>query len=88
MVTVAVVGLYYVAYVLIICLICSPVNFNWNKKVGGTCGNTRAVEIFSAAFTMVLDLWVVYLPLPIVWQLQMPQKKKLGISATFALGLL
>ncbi|KAL8902134.1 MAG: hypothetical protein Q9207_004866 [Kuettlingeria erythrocarpa] len=37
---------------------------------------------------MVLDVWVVCLPLPIVWQLQMPRKKKIGISGTFALGLL
>lgn len=86
--TAAVVGLYYVACVLTICLICSPINFNWNRSIEGTCAHTTAVEIFSAAFNMVLDVWVVWLPLPILWQLQMPKKKKLGISATFALGLL
>lgn len=55
--------------------------------VDGKCANTKAIELFSAAFNMVLDVWVVCLPLPIVWHLQMPKQKKIGISATFALGL-
>lgn len=86
--TAAVVVLYYVACLFTICFLCRPINYNWNKSIVGSCENTRAIEIFSAAFNMVLDVWVVCLPLPIVWQLQMPRRKKIGISTTFALGLL
>jgi hypothetical protein len=47
----------------------------------------NAVAIFSAAFNMALDIWVVCLPLPIIWELNMARKKKFAVSATFALGL-
>lgn len=41
----------------------------------------------AAAINMVLDVVIVLLPLPIVWRLQMPTQRKLGITVTFALGL-
>ena len=70
------------------CLICRPLNYSWDKTINGKCGNTEAIALFSAAFNMALDVWVVCLPLPIVWQLQMSKQRKIGISATFALGLM
>ncbi|KAL6720639.1 ATP-dependent RNA helicase [Lecanora helva] len=86
--TAVVVAAYYVACLLTIFLMCRPLNFNWNKTVrNGSCGDTVSVEIFSAAFNMVVDVWVVCLPLPIVWALQMPLQKKVAISTMFALGL-
>ncbi len=60
------VSLYYVACVLTICLLCCPINYNWNRSIEGSCGNVKAIELFSAAFNMLLDVWVVFLPLPIV----------------------
>ncbi|KAF2231866.1 hypothetical protein EV356DRAFT_451259, partial [Viridothelium virens] len=73
--------------IVAIALFCRPINYNWNKLIGGKCGNTTALEDFSAAFTMMLDIWAVYLPLPTLWGLQMPKQKKIGITATFASGL-
>ena len=86
--TAVIVAAYYVACILTVCLLCQPINFNWNKILpNGKCGNTVAIELFSAAFNMLVDVWVVCLPLPIVWTLHMPTQRKIGVSATFAFGL-
>lgn len=39
-------------------------------------------------FGIVSDLFIWLLPLPVIWSLHMPLKKKVGVSAIFATGLL
>ena len=39
-------------------------------------------------FNVVSDFYLLLLPLPAVWQLQLPLQKKLGISAIFLTGSL
>ncbi|TGO47636.1 hypothetical protein BCON_0269g00020 [Botryotinia convoluta] len=78
---------YYVACVATILASCHPISFNWEKTITGTCVNLEAIAVFSAAFNMTLDIWVVCLPLPIIWDLRMARKRKIAVSATFALGL-
>ncbi|KAF2463955.1 uncharacterized protein BDR25DRAFT_382817, partial [Lindgomyces ingoldianus] len=36
---------------------------------------------------MVVDIWVVFLPPPVIWKLKMTPKKKWAITASFAVGL-
>lgn len=67
--------------------LCRPINFSWNKTIPGTCGDLAKAEMAAAAINMVLDVVIVLLPLPVVWGLQMSKQKKIGITATFALGL-
>ena len=38
--------------------------------------------------SMVLDFYLLYLPLPIVWKLQMQRKRKLGFKTIFLTGLM
>ena len=40
------------------------------------------------AFNLVSDFYVLVTPIPAVWALQMPMKKKIGIIAIFMTGLL
>jgi hypothetical protein len=86
--TAVLVLLYWVACVLTISLLCRPVQFNWDRSIEGTCANVKAIYFLSGAFNMALDLWVVFLPLPVIWNLQMTLQKKWGITASFALGLM
>ena len=37
---------------------------------------------------MCLDFYLLYLPLPIVWKLQMERKRKLGVITIFLTGLM
>lgn len=56
--------------------------------IPGSCGDLAKAEMAAAAFNLVLDVLIVLLPVPIVWRLQLPKQKKVGITATFALGLM
>ncbi|KAJ5870229.1 hypothetical protein N7455_005170 [Penicillium solitum] len=80
--------LYWVSSVLTIALLCRPVAYNWNRSIPGSCGDVLKIEYASAGFNMGIDLGVVLLPLPIVWRLQMSSRKKIGVTASFAIGIL
>lgn len=79
--------MFYVASIITSLTLCRPLNYNWNRMIPGTCGNMATAQLFAATFNMVLDVVIVLLPLPIVWKLQMPLQRKIGIMVTFALGL-
>lgn len=85
--TATVVIAYLVACIFTICLLCRPLVSNWDLRVKGTCGNQVAIEYFSAAFNMAIDIWVVYLPLPTIWKLQLSPAKKWMLTVSFSLGL-
>ncbi|OQD83699.1 hypothetical protein PENANT_c015G05251 [Penicillium antarcticum] len=80
--------LYWVASILTIALLCRPVAYNWDRTIPGVCGDVIKTEYASAGFNMGIDLGVVLLPLPIVWRLHMSSRKKTGVTASFALGVL
>ncbi|KAJ5607776.1 hypothetical protein N7537_004395 [Penicillium hordei] len=80
--------LYWVSAILTIALLCRPVAYNWNRTISGSCGDVLKIQYASAGFNMGIDLGVVLLPLPIVWRLQMSSRKKIGVTASFAIGIL
>ena len=43
--------------------------------------------VIQGIFGLVTDLYIFILPLPMLWRLQMPLKRKLGITAIFLTGL-
>ncbi|PLB50872.1 hypothetical protein P170DRAFT_406305 [Aspergillus steynii IBT 23096] len=86
--TIVLVVLYWLASILTITLLCRPINSNWNPTIERTCGNVAKTEYASAGFNLAVDLLVVTLPMPIVWKLQMTEKKKFGVTAAFLLGLI
>ena len=44
-------------------------------------------SIVFGTFNIVLNLFIYILPLPVIWRLQMPVRRKVGISCIFATGL-
>ncbi|KAI1370295.1 hypothetical protein F4677DRAFT_457950 [Hypoxylon crocopeplum] len=81
-----VVFLWWIACIITICALCQPTAYNWDRTLNGTCGNIGVVYIFTAAWNMALDIWVVFLPLPLIWKLQLSACKKASLTASFALG--
>lgn len=86
--TAIVVVLYGIAAVLMTLLICRPLAAAWNPTIQGKCGNVFAEVVFSSTFNTVTDVWVVFLPLPVIWKLQMTRQRKWGVTASFAVGLM
>ena len=71
---------------------CNPIDDFWNPLVVGApdvrryCTNSNTYYLASSAFNVVLDFWILILPLSIVWTLQLSGRRKVGLSAVFLLG--
>ena len=65
---------------------CSPRRKLWDRFIDGHCFNIDAIIISSAAMNCISDFVILLLPQGVIWRLQMPLRRKLGISAIFLTG--
>ena len=85
----AICALFWVFDILVAFLICKPVAFYWDQNIpGGHCGNEIAAYLAAHSLNFALDISLAILPMPVLWNLQMPTKRKLEISFMFGLGAL
>ena len=68
-------------------LLCRPIRASWDITIDRQCGNILKAEISSAVINMILDIVVTFLPLPVIWQLQLPQHKKWALTGAFSVGI-
>lgn len=70
---------------------CMPISLFWNrwdmKELNGHCLPSTPVFWSGAIASMVMDVWVILLPLPYIARLQLSLKKRMGISFMLAIGL-
>jgi hypothetical protein len=65
---------------------CRPINFFWDKDIkDGVCLDVNALTYANSAMSIIQDLLIVALPIPVVTTLNLGQKKRVGIAAMFAL---
>ncbi|KAI0138220.1 hypothetical protein BJ166DRAFT_182091 [Pestalotiopsis sp. NC0098] len=67
--------------------ICRPIRGSWDLSVERQCGNILKVEIASAVINMVIDILVTFLPLPVIWNLQLSKQKKFALTGAFSVGI-
>lgn len=68
---------------------CKPREMYWNPLItNGHCFNISAINISSATINCISDFVILLLPQGVIWRLQMPLRRKLGISAIFLTGFL
>lgn len=68
---------------------CQPREKFWNKLLpGGYCINIHAVTVASGAVNVLSDLVILVLPQKAIWRLHLSWRKKVGISAIFAVAIL
>lgn len=68
-------------------LLCRPLAFNWDPSIkGGRCANRPAAYLAAGIINLLTDIMVLCLPVPMVWKLQLPTRKKLGLSIVFGVG--
>jgi hypothetical protein len=85
-------GIYYTVYVFLAIFPCNPVKKGWTTQVypeiPGRCLNLHAAYMAGAVINTASDLSIVILPQPLIWNLQLSLKRKIGLCAIFLLGLL
>ncbi|KAK3296402.1 uncharacterized protein B0H64DRAFT_321862 [Chaetomium fimeti] len=67
---------------------CWPVQYwwVWDGSPGGKCVSKDGVQLSSAVISIVLDVWMMAIPLWNVRRLNLHWKKKLGVAAMFGVG--
>ena len=88
-VVIATTFVYYIISTFGTAFACSPRERIWNPLVtDGHCINNNSLILATCVFNIVSDVVILLLPSWMVWKLQIPRKKKIGIVLLFAIGLL
>ncbi|KAI3316744.1 hypothetical protein HD806DRAFT_527620 [Xylariaceae sp. AK1471] len=70
-------------------LLCTPVQYNWDKTIPNSkCHNQNLAYLLAGITNLVIDAIIVSLPMPKLYGLQMPLAKRVAIGAMFGLGAL
>ena len=67
---------------------CQPVHKAWDSEVEGTCINWNSAYISNAVPHAVIDLYILLLPMPMLWKLSVNWTRRLGLMFVFILGYL
>ena len=52
------------------------------------CRSSLVMSYVQGIFNVVSDFYLLILPIPVVWNLQMPMRKKIGVLTIFTTGFL
>ncbi|KAK7427173.1 hypothetical protein QQZ08_006286 [Neonectria magnoliae] len=83
---IALVCAYTLAYVLLIIFRCQPISSGWDLTVKGKCVNSIIPMMTLSIFNIVIDLFILVLPIRIVIPLQIPLRQKISLALLFATG--
>ena len=68
---------------------CTPrPGHGWDLSVGQTCSHTITWGVVQGCINVVLDIYILLLPVPAILSLQLSKKKKIGILTIFGTALL
>lgn len=79
---------YSTAQVVMSIFQCTPVHKAWEPATPGTCLDTFVAATTPAAINVVADFATVFLPMPLIWGMQLEWKRKVQITGIFMLGSL
>ncbi|KAL9592091.1 MAG: hypothetical protein Q9179_007064 [Wetmoreana sp. 5 TL-2023] len=83
----AVVIAWFIAFVFGIFFACRPLAYQWDKSIKGRCLDPLVVSYFLAApADIATNFALLALPIPWLWGLQMPLRRKIAITFIFVLG--
>ncbi|KAM0480969.1 hypothetical protein ACHAPE_000281 [Trichoderma viride] len=85
--TIALVFLGHLGCALSLVFACNPVQRSWNPHINGTCLAPGPSFTAYAVVTIISDIVVAILPLPVLFRLNIRMAKKLGLIGIFLLGL-
>jgi hypothetical protein len=73
-------------YTFVIIFQCKPIAFFWDMSLEGTCARQINIYIGSAVPSVIIDLIILILPVPMLLHLQTSKARKAGIILIFVLG--
>lgn len=83
-----VIALWFLAYLFIILFNCTPIHKFWDREVPGTCLDLYAWYMACVLIDTLLDLMVLLLPMPIIFNIHCKPSRKVAIFFAFFFGYL
>ncbi|KAI0451111.1 hypothetical protein F5B21DRAFT_488212 [Xylaria acuta] len=83
---IVVVFLFNLGLFLGIVFFCIPVQKAWDNSLDGHCSSPAPLSYLSGVWNVVVDIYILVLPIPLVWDLNMSLKRKLRLIAVFGVG--
>lgn len=83
------VGVYPIIMWIVMACACQPMSFYWRQYAGATDGVCIDSLMFFLAFgivNMIVDVFILVVPIPLIMQLQMNTRKKVSVSGIMLLG--
>ncbi|KAJ5174129.1 uncharacterized protein N7482_000006 [Penicillium canariense] len=78
---------YYVPALFIKIFFCDPISAYWlGTSNGGRCLDQRKVIIADSVISIATDLWILVLPVPLMWPLHMTTSKKMRVMGILGAG--
>lgn len=85
--TMAAATAYFISVLLETFVLCTPVQYSWDKGIpGGECKGENTAYLIAGITNLVIDLFIVVLPMPMLFGLQMSLPKRFSIAGMFSLG--
>lgn len=69
-------------------LICRPLAKNWDRTLPGTCGSQPDFYFAMGIINIVSDIVLLALPMPYLYKLRMPLRKKLIAGTMLSIGVM
>lgn len=66
---------------------CDPIAKIWNPRLPGSCLTVGPLAFLTGALNVITDIYILILPIPFLWSLNMHYSRKVRIYAIFALGI-
>lgn len=81
---------WYMATATAMTVLCVPRHGEtWFQAVlSSRCHSAIVMTYVQGIFNIVSDFYILLLPMPVVWKLQLTLQKKIGVSVIFMTGLL
>lgn len=75
-----------VAFFVVFLTNCQPVSQEWKPVPGGHCRTQSPSEFASVSSSLAIDLAIIILPFPWLWNLKMPLRNKITVSVILSIG--
>ena len=80
------VAMYSIASITATIFQCTPVDRAFNKLIPGTCISNSMFWYANGSFSIATDLIILFIPMPLIYQLQIPRVQKVALVVVLALG--
>lgn len=80
--------LHSIVGVVLLCIACRPFRLNWApiEIQQRSCLDRRGIFLWFSLPSMLTDAVMIFMPLPVVWNLRMANQLKVALTVTFVIG--